>query len=107
MLSRWDEAVEIARRRLEAEPPHRLMAVAGGLVVQLEEYLVTWLIELTVHTDDLAVSLDLDLPAVPPDVATAVTHGLMDIARLRHGDRAVIRAMTRRERASAELLRVF
>ena len=108
LLSRWDDAVDVARRRVEAEPPPgRLMVVASGLVVQLEDYLVTWLIELTVHADDLAVSLGLDSVPVPPDVATVVSHALVDIARLRHGDRAVIRAMTRRERETAELLRVF
>ncbi len=55
----------------------------------------------------LAVSLHLDLPDLPVEAAGLAITTLVDVARLRHGDLAVLRALTRRERDAASALRVL
>lgn len=94
-------------KRLADEPPTRHVAVFGGLVLRLDDYLVTRIIELTVHIDDLCVSVGIDTPAYPPGAVALAAHALVDTARLRHGDAAVLRALTRRERADAAVLHVL
>ena len=58
------------------------------------------MIELAVHLDDLAVSLDLPTPAIPDGAADLVVATLARIARGRRGTLPVLRALSRRERAS-------
>ena len=93
--------------RLEQEPEGRLVQVYGGLVLTLDEYLATRLIELVVHADDLATSLAVAPPPLPAAATGLVITNLVDVARLRHGDAAVVRALTRRERDTVEALRVI
>ena len=73
----------------------------------LDDYLVTRLIELVVHTDDLAVSLDVAAPPIPAAATGLVITTLVEVARIRHGDTAVLRALTRRERDAVAALRVL
>jgi uncharacterized protein (TIGR03083 family) len=93
--------------RLAGAAPGRRVRVAAGLVMTLDEYLRTRVVELVVHADDLAASLGVEL--VPPQPATSeiAIDTLVDVARLRHGDVAVLRALARRERDQAEALRVL
>ncbi len=106
-----DEAESLRRRlqgRLGEERSDRRVAVALGLRMSLDEYLVTRVVELVVHTDDLATSVDLSEEFVPTSEASAVTiETLVAVARLRHGDLAVIRSLVRRERDRFEALRVL
>ena len=85
----------------------RRVRVAGGLVMMLDEYLRTRVVELVVHADDLAASIGVEL--VPPQPATCrvAIDVLVDAARIRHGDMAVLRALARRERGPVEALRVL
>jgi hypothetical protein len=103
----WADTASEMITRLEHEPEDRLVQVYGGLVMRLDEYLVTRLIELVVHTDDLAASLGVAPPALSFTSSGLVISTLVDIARLRHGDAAVVRALTRRERDTVEALRVI
>lgn len=100
LIDRLDE-------RLPAEPPGRLVRVFKDLVLTLDDYLVTRLIEQLVHVDDLAMSLDLETPAPPPGAMDVALGALLDVARHRHGDGAVLRAFARRERDAVEALRVL
>jgi hypothetical protein len=93
--------------RLETEPADRLVSVYRGMVLRLDDYLVTRLIELVVHIDDVAVSAGLPTPEVGPAATDTAIAALVDVARHRHGDLAVIRAMTRRERDEHAALRVL
>jgi uncharacterized protein (TIGR03083 family) len=102
-LRRWEQAIAQARDRLTQAPPGRLVTVAGDLVLTIEDYLATRVVELVLHTDDLAVSLGIGSPPPPPAAALLAEHVLIDIARHRHGDTALLRALARRERASAVL----
>ena len=103
----WAETAVELRGRLAAERPGRLVQVYGDLVLTLDDYLVTRLIELVVHADDLAASLGVDPPPLPPAATGLVITTLLEVARIRHGDAAVVRALTRRERDTSEALRVI
>ena len=93
---------------LATVPVARRVAVAGGAVRMLiDEYLPTRLVEIVVHADDLAASVGADPVAFHPDASTRVIDVLVGIARDQHGDAAVIRALTRRERDTVEALRVL
>jgi uncharacterized protein (TIGR03083 family) len=103
----WGETAAGLSARLAGEPPERLVEVYGGLVLTLDEYLVTRLVELVVHGDDLAVSLGVAPPALSPAATGLVIATLVEVARLRHGDTAVVRALARRERDAVGALRVI
>ena len=106
VLAAMDHAQELLRVRLSEEPEDRLVHVkARNEVLMLDDYLKTRIIELATHTDDLCVSLGRPTPTLPGvDVAIAT---LIDIAALRHGELAVLRALARRERDPDQVLRVI
>lgn len=87
--------------------PDRPIKVFGGVVMRLEDYLQTRVVEALVHLDDLALSLGVATPE-PPGAAfdIAIDH-LVGVARLTHGDRAVLTALSRRERDDLDALRIF
>ena len=103
----WAEAASRLRARLAAEPPGRLVQVYGGLVLTLDDYLVTRLVELIVHGDDLAESLGVVAPRLDSAATGLAIATLVEVARIRHGDSAVLRALTRRERDAVDALRVI
>jgi hypothetical protein len=71
--------------------------------MSLRNFLTTRLLELTVHSDDLAVSVGVDTPTFPPDVIDPVFAILTALAARRHGQPAVLRALSRAERAPAAI----
>jgi hypothetical protein len=86
----------------------RLRASHGDTVVQppwttwslrLDDFLLTRLVELSVHSDDLAFSIGAPTPRLPESVRSPVRHLLIDLAAQLHGDTAVLRALSRSERA--------
>lgn len=85
----------------------RLITVLGGKVMELDEYLVTRVVEIIVHSDDLAASLSAEPPVFTDAALDRATDCLMNIAIRRHGKLAAIRALSRRERDGIEALRVF
>ena len=97
------------RPLVDAAPDDRLVPViqVRGGAARLDDYLVTRIIELVVHTDDLACSAGLLVPDVPADVLAIVTDAFVDLAVGRSGARAVVRAFARRERADDDVLRVL
>ena len=99
--------LERLAERLEAEPAGRKVRAYKDLVLGLDDYLVTRLIELVVHVDDLAVSAGIDTPAPSAEASGLAIDALVESARLKHGDLAVLRALTRRERDEAGALRVL
>ena len=105
------EDARAALARLPAElagvPSGRRLRVAGGLVLTLAEYLRTRVVELVVHSDDLALSIGVDLTPPEPATCQVAIGTLVDVARIRHGDLAVLRALARRERDQVAALRVL
>ena len=105
--SRSHELLDRLRERLAAEEPGRKVRAYKDLVLVLDDYLVTRMIELTVHVDDLAVSVGVPPPPLPPDATRLSIGALVEAAKLKHGDLAVLRALTRRERDQVGALRVL
>ncbi len=103
----WSEAATRLATSLAAEAADRRVRVFNNLVIRLDDYLLTRLVELCIHADDLAVSLGLDPPALPAAATGLAVATLVDLARSRHRDRAVLRALARRERDSIAALRVL
>lgn len=90
-----------------ANVPEGRLVLAFGRSLTIDEYLKTRLIELTVHLDDLAESLGQDPPDVPLEATAIAIAVLVGVGRARHGDVAVLRSLTRRERDSLDALRVL
>jgi hypothetical protein len=67
--------------------------------LSFEDFLIVRTMETVVHTDDLAVSIDVEPPVLPDDVLEPVLSLLVRLSARRHGQAAVIRALARRERA--------
>ncbi|SCL17257.1 Mycothiol maleylpyruvate isomerase N-terminal domain-containing protein [Micromonospora pallida] len=85
-------------------PADRVVAVPpGGWGLTLDDYLVTRLLEIAVHSDDLAVSVGIDPPELPAEVNDPVFDLLTRLAVRRHGQPAVLRALARAERAPADI----
>jgi hypothetical protein len=97
------EEFDAARARLAAQLPTMPLDRPVGVfahVLPLDQCLLTRLVELVVHLDDLAVSLEAPTPSVPAEAADAVTACLTRIAVARHGVLPVMRTLARRERAT-------
>lgn len=78
----------------------RTVEVFGGAPMVLSEYLITRLVEMVVHLDDLAHSIGADLPE-PPGAAIDLTLAtLFEMAVARHGPAAMLRALSREERST-------
>jgi len=89
--------------KLAALKAERLISVAGGAVMRLSDYLETRIVEQTVHLDDLARSVGTDGWTLP-EASILLTLGVgLQVARLRHGDAALLRAVFRRRFADAVL----
>lgn len=70
-----------------------------GWSLRRDDFLRTRLLEIVVHTNDLAVSLELPTPQFPDEVFNPVRDLLVRLAVHRHGQSALVNALTRRERA--------
>lgn len=103
---RWDEAVRRLETDLEAGSMTRPIAVRGSSMA-VSDYLVTRLVELVIHSDDLAASLRTQPPEFAPETTDLVIGCLVEVARRRASPLALIRFMSRRERSEGDPLRVF
>jgi hypothetical protein len=112
--------------RFAAEGPETMRALVDELAPRLEEvlasdrsgpvpipwqgwslsesdFLLTRMMELVVHGDDLAASIDVPTPEFPDAVAGPVLALLAEVAVRRHGQAAVVRALSRPQRAPASV----
>jgi hypothetical protein len=97
--------------RLQALPG--VLAVVGpdvpvlipwqGWALTAHDFLVTRLMETVVHSDDLAASVGLATPDFPDEVVAPVLDLLTGLAVRRHGATAVVRTLTRPQRAPASV----
>jgi len=92
------------RAALAAQPAGRRVRPPGGSwLLTLPDFLVTRLVEFVVHADDLAVSVGIPGPAMPPEATDTVLVLLTRVAMQRHGPIPVLRALSRAERAPATI----
>ncbi len=104
LAMRLGDAIEELAARLPAEPDDRPVQMAAGpWTLRLDDYLVTRMMEIAVHSDDLAVSVGLETPEQPAAALEPVLALLTRLAVRRHGQPAVLRALARAERAPAAI----
>ena len=94
---------DVARMLGEDAEPDVVRMPWWGWTLSFEDFLVTRMMEITVHSDDLAVSLGVEPPTLPPMVLEPVLSLLAGVAVMRHGQAAVVRALSRAERAPASI----
>ncbi|MFI5925552.1 maleylpyruvate isomerase N-terminal domain-containing protein [Micromonospora sp. NPDC051543] len=70
-----------------------------GWSLRRADFLLTRQLEIVVHSDDLAVSVGVPTPVFPPEVFDPVRDLLVRLAVRRHGQSALIGALSRSERA--------
>jgi hypothetical protein len=75
----------------------------GPWSITLDDYITSRMLELVVHTDDLAYSVGLPTPEFPAQAVERVVDVLSRIALRRHGATDVLRALSRTERAPASI----
>jgi len=89
---------------LAAEDPDRAIHLPWtAWALTLDSLLTTRMLEIVVHTDDLAASLGLPTPEFPTPVVETVVDLLSRLAVQRHGAVPVLRALSRAERAPATI----
>lgn len=70
-----------------------------GWSLRRDDFLLTRLLEIVVHGDDLAVSVGVPTPEFPDEAFAPVRDLLVRLAVRRHGQSAFVSTLTRRERA--------
>ncbi|GGK91943.1 hypothetical protein Sme01_54330 [Sphaerisporangium melleum] len=105
LVARTEAAVEELERVLPERSGDRpvRMPLWGPWSLSLDDLLISRMMELLVHSDDLAVSVGVATPEVPPSAAETVLDLLTRLAVRRHGPVDVLRALSRAERAPATI----
>jgi hypothetical protein len=75
----------------------------GPWSITFDDFVASRMFELVIHCDDLAYSVGLPTPDLPAEAVEAVVDMLTRIALRRHGQTAVLRALSRSERAPASI----
>ena len=94
-----DERMPEIEAQLRGVAGDRTLAVTGGNVMTIEQYLETRIVEQVVHLDDLARSVARDPWPLPAESYATVARVALDIALLRHEPRLVVRGLYRRGHA--------
>jgi uncharacterized protein (TIGR03083 family) len=119
----FNVGIRTGGERVAAEGPEALVALADSTVKELadalastpdrpvriplwgpwsltlDDMLITRMMELAVHSDDLAVSVGIATPVLPQSAVETVIDLLSRLAVRRHGATGVLRALSRAERA--------
>lgn len=100
MAEQVDKALDELATTLPNEPNRKVrIPLWGPWSLTLDDLMVTRLMEIAVHSDDLAVSVGLETPPLPQTAVDTVVDLLSRLAVRKHGATAVIRAFSRAERA--------
>jgi hypothetical protein len=86
-----------------ADPPAMTLIPWLGSRIPTDDFLVTRLMEMVVHSDDLATSVGVPTPDFGPAVLEPVLGLLSALAVVRHGQDAVVRTLTRPQRAPGSI----
>ena len=95
------DALARLRDRLPDHPGGRLLDLRPALpfAMTLDDRIRLEVVELVLHGDDLAASIGVTDPQPPAAAVTVALEVLLSVPRKRLDDRAVLRAVARRERA--------
>lgn len=104
LAARVAECVEELRGILPTAPDRLVRRPTWGpWSISLDDFIASRMLELAVHSDDLAHSVGLPTPKFPAPAVETVVDLLSRIALRRHGATNVLRALSRSERAPASI----
>lgn len=103
LASRFDAAIAELDVVLPGLPVDRPVFGVRS-VLRLDQWVLTRLVELVVHIDDLAVSVGVPTPVLAAEASDLVITTLARIAVRHHGAVAVVRSLSRRERVSSPVV---
>ena len=83
--------------------PDAVLIPWQGWSLATDDFLTTRMMEIVVHSDDLIASVGLPAPVFPDDALTPVLALLTGVAVRRHGQAALVRALSRPQRAPADV----
>ncbi|GAA3557709.1 hypothetical protein GCM10022222_46590 [Amycolatopsis ultiminotia] len=99
MVQRFDTDLAAVTEQLRSGTASEVVDIPWqGWSLRREDFLRTRLLEIVVHSADLAASLELPSPEFPDAAFSPVLDLLARLAVGRHGQAAVIGSLTRRER---------
>jgi hypothetical protein len=104
LAAQVEAVVEELRTVLPAAPPRPVRRPTwGAWSISLDDFVTSRLLEVVVHSDDLAYSVGLPTPDLPAEAVETVVDLLSRIAVRRHGATNVLRALSRADRAPASI----
>ena len=104
MVSRCGSALGDVAEMLAAGRAQPIVTIPWqGWSLRRDDFLLTRLVEIIVHADDLARSIKVATPQFPADAFRPVVHLLADLASERHGQAPLISALSRSERQPANI----
>ena len=103
LVRRLHEHISLLREVLPAQPTDRVVNVGKRWNLTLDDYLMTRMMEIAVNSDDVAASVGIETPPLPPTVLEPVLDLLTRLSLHKHGQAAMLRALTRSERAPADI----
>jgi hypothetical protein len=98
-----EQLAQLPQVLAEAEDDVAVFIPWQGWSLSLHDWLVTREMEIVVHSDDLAASVGLETPEFPEPVMTSVLGLLTAVATRRHGQTALVRALSRPQRAPSSV----
>ncbi|MDQ0994695.1 maleylpyruvate isomerase N-terminal domain-containing protein [Streptomyces sp. V3I7] len=100
LIDQLRTTLEAQRPRLAELPSnHVVFMPQTGWSLTLDDFLLTRMVELAVHLEDLASSTAMTPPELPEAAFAPVLTVLTSLAARRHGQAALLRTLTRTERA--------
>jgi hypothetical protein len=104
VAKRVRDAADGLETALDGVPGDRVVLLPwSGWALTLEDYLATRTLEIVIHVDDLAVSVNATPPKLPDEALDGTLVLLTRLAARRHGPAAMLRALSRSERAPASI----
>jgi hypothetical protein len=99
LAGRSSRALQTVRRVLADGTARDVVAIPWqGWSLRRDDFLLTRMLEIVVHADDLALSIGVRTPEFPAEVFAPVRDLLVRLAVKRHGQSAVISTLARSER---------
>ncbi len=98
-----EQLVGLAASLAAVEDDDAVLLEWQGWSLSVADFAVTRLMEMIVHGDDLAASVGLETPDFPEEAARLVLSLLTEVAVDRHGQIALVRALSRPQRAPASV----
>ncbi|MEU8976841.1 maleylpyruvate isomerase N-terminal domain-containing protein [Streptomyces monashensis] len=104
LAARVAACVEELRGILPAAPDRLVRRPTWGpWSISLDDFITSRMLEIVVHSDDLAQSVGVPTPEFPAAAVQTIVDVLSRIALRRHGATDVLRALSRSERAPASI----